>query len=499
MGRNITYLNEDEIDIRRRYASEIQHILLTDASLRIAREEGRALFQQARNDNDLRLQFDRLAIAHYLHEAVQKSGLYGGYATCRPEKVGPKEHNIARDEDAAKNAGIRDGNKCVVTKCNKTQICHFAAFFGINRPTAIQTLLRNMMVFMGPEASADLQAKLVGDDAIVDNPSNMVTLSHKLHTYMDDAIFGMEPVGEVSRPKPEPNASSGESNDQEMNTGPATGDSRTQGHAELQTGDASMESPDRRSGTSAGSRIGDVNLVASVNSPIRKYERLMESNLKRKAEAEAEANRIQAREEEKKAEEMIQHGLVIRCHWLPKTNLRCPLDKVEDFGADPREMMEEWSAENYEFRSESGRPLNSGTIITIWADKKTDLPDVGIMKFIFHGLCFHRLNGGADPRIYRPWTHYDEDEPGHTFASDPRMEAERRILKILAEDDKAGGVYNADRKRETEKKILRALAELEISSAEASSNTPTGSRQAEEKESRDAWSPPLPHNYVIDR
>ncbi|EQB50614.1 hypothetical protein CGLO_09929 [Colletotrichum gloeosporioides Cg-14] len=432
MGRNVSYLKEDEIDIRRRYVSEIQHSLLTDMSLWVVNEKERALFQQARfwallwttelrrlesihatlsraDNNDESLLSARLTIAIDLKSAALNAHAYVGYATCRADQVGDKTENIARNESAAKGAGDRDDNK-------------------------------------------DLEVKLVGPDTIIDTPRNMVTLNDKLHTYMNDAIFGMEPAGETSRPKAELNASPGESNGQEMPTGPATDDSRIQGHAELQT--------------------GDVKLVASMESPIQESKRLMESNLKRKAEAEAEAdaNRIQARDEEKKADAMRQYGLEIRCHWLPRTSLRCPLDKVEDFGADPREMMEEWSVENYEFQSDSGRPLNSGTSTTIWADKKADLPDVGIMKFIFHALCFHRLSGGADTRIYRPWTHYDTDDPGHTYASDPRREAERRILKILAEDDKAGGFHNADRKRETEKKILRALAQLEISPAEASSN-----------------------------
>ncbi|KAF4836214.1 hypothetical protein CGCTS75_v002147 [Colletotrichum tropicale] len=466
MGRNISYLNEDEIDIRRRYVSEIQLILLTDESIWVLSEAEQALFQQVRfwallwtteldrlasihqsltrNDDDPNLPSAKLYLATDIKSAALNAHAYVGYATCRADQVDDKTENITRNESAAKKAGDRDDNKCVATGCNKIQICHFAAAFGISRKSAIRWVLHYMKVFIGPQAFRDLEVKLIGSGTIIDTPSNMVTLTHELHKYMDDAIFGLEPVSYISRPKPEL------TNAQEINTGPATGDSRTQGHAELQT--------------------GDVNLVASVESPIQESERLMESDLKRKAEAEAEANRIRAREEEKKAEEMRQHGLEIRCHWLPRTNLRCPLDKVEDFGADPREMMEEWSAENYEFRSESGRPLNSGKIITIWADKKADLPDVGIMKFIFHALCFHRLSGGVDPRIYRPWTHYETEDPGHTYASDPRREAERRILKILAEDDKAGGVHNADRKRETEKEILRALAELEISPAEASSN-----------------------------
>ncbi|KAF3802441.1 hypothetical protein GCG54_00003244 [Colletotrichum gloeosporioides] len=415
MGRNVSYLKEDEIDIRRRYVSELQHILLTDTSLWVVNEKERALFQQARfwallwttelrrlesihatlgraDNNDESLLSARLTIAIDLKSAALNAHAYVGYATCRADQAGDKPESIARNESAAKGAGDRDDNKCVVTGCNKIQICHFAAFFGINRPTAIQKLWTCMKVFIGPQAFRDLEVKLVGPGTIIDTPRNMVTLTNKLHTYMNDAIFGMEPVGETSRPKAKLNASPGESNGQEMPTGPATGDSRTQGHAELQT--------------------GDVNLVASMESPVPKSKRLMESNLKRKAEAEAEAdaNRIQARDEEKKPDEMRQYGLEIRCHWLPRTNLRCPLDKVEDFGADPREMMEEWSVENYEFQSNSGRPLNSGTIITIWADKKADLPDVGIMKFIFHALCFHRLSGGADTRIYRPWTHYDTDD-----------------------------------------------------------------------------------------
>ncbi|KAK1848113.1 hypothetical protein CCHR01_09229 [Colletotrichum chrysophilum] len=471
MGRNVSYLNEDEIDIRRRYVSEIQLILLTDESIWVLSEAEQAVFQQARfwallwttelrrlesihatlsrtdNSNEY-LSSTRLATAIELKSAVLNTHAYVGY-----DQVGDKPENIARNESAAEKAGDRDDNKCVATGCHESQICHFAAVFG-------------------PQAYRDLEVKLIGSGTIIDTPSNMVTLTHKLHKYMDDAIFGLEPVSYISQRKPELNAPSGESNGQEMNTGPATGDSRTQGHAELQTDDASLKipDPDHRSGTSAGLRTVDVNLVASGESPNRRSRRAMECNLERKADAEAEADRIQAREEEKRPEEMRQHGLEIRCHWLPRTNLRCPLDKVEDFGADPREMMEEWSAENYEFRYESGQPLNSGTIITIWADKKADLPDVGIMKFIFQALCFHRLSGGADTRIYRPWTHYETEDPGHTYASDPRREAERRILKILAEDDKAGGVHNADRNRETEKEILRALAELEISPAEASSN-----------------------------
>ncbi|KAH9239390.1 hypothetical protein K456DRAFT_1718831 [Colletotrichum gloeosporioides 23] len=495
MGRNVSYLNEDEIDIRRRYVSEIQLILLTDESIWVLSEAEQAVFQQARfwallwttelrrlesihatlsradNSNEY-LSSTRLATAIELKSAVLNAHAYVGYATCRADQVGDKPENIARNESAAEKAGDRDDNKCVATGCHQSQIYHFAAVFGISRKSAMRWLLFCMRVFIGPQAYRDLEVKLIGSGTIIDTPSNMVTLTHKLHKYMDDAIFGLEPVSYISRRKPELNAPSGESNGQEMNTGPATGDSRTQGHAELQTDDASLKipDPDHRSGTSAGLRTVDVNLVASGESPNRWSRRAMECNLERKADAEAEADRIQAREEEKRPEEMRQHGLEIRCHWLPRTNLRCPLDKVEDFGADPREMMEEWSAENYEFRYESGQPLNSGTIITIWADKKADLPDVGIMKFIFQALCFHRLSGGADTRIYRPWTHYETEYPGHTYASDPRREAERRILKILAEDDKAGGVHNADRNRETEKEILRALAELEISPAEASSN-----------------------------
>ncbi|KAL3294343.1 Integral membrane protein [Colletotrichum asianum] len=512
--RNVSYLNEDEIDIRRRYVSEIQLILLTDESIWVLSEAEQELFQQVRfwallwtteldrlesihatltrNDDDPDLPSAKLYLATDIKKSVLKTGAYGGYATCRADLVGDKTENIARNESAAKRASDRDDNKCVATGCNKFQVCHFAAFFGINRPTAIQELLDAMKVLIGPQAFRDLEVKLVGGDNIIDTPRNMVTLTHKLHKYMDDAIFGLEPLREISRPKPEVKAS-GESNGQETNTGSTTGDSRTQGHVELQTGDASLESPDLRSGTSAGLPTGDVNLAASMDSPSRRSVRVMESNLKRKTEAEAEAKRIQTREEERKAEEMTQHGLEICCHWLPRTNLRCWLDKAKDFGADPREMMDEWSAANYEFRTESGRPLNSRMIITIWADKKADLPDFGVMNFFFHALCFHRLSGGADTRIYRPWTHYDKDDPGHTYASDPRREAERRILEILAEDDKAGGVYDADRRRKVQERMVQAVAELEITHAEeVSSNTPT--------ESREAWiAPHLRHKYGSDQ
>ncbi|KAF4846820.1 hypothetical protein CGCSCA4_v005957 [Colletotrichum siamense] len=283
MGRNVSYLNEDEIDIRRRYISEIQLILLTDESIWVLNRLASIHQTLTRNDDDPNLPSAKLYLATDIKSAALNAHAYVGYATCRADQVDDKTENITRNESAAKKAGDRDDNKCVATGCNKIQICHFAAVFGISRKLAIRWVLHYMKVFIGPQAFRDLEVKLIGSGTIIDTPSNMVTLTHELHKYMDDAIFGLEPVNYISRPKPELNALSGESNAQGINTGPATGDSRTQGHAELQT--------------------GDVNLVASVESPIQESERLMESDLKRKAEAEAEANRIRAREEEKKAEE----------------------------------------------------------------------------------------------------------------------------------------------------------------------------------------------------
>lgn len=35
MNENVSYLNEDEVDTRKQYATDIQHILLTDSSLKI--------------------------------------------------------------------------------------------------------------------------------------------------------------------------------------------------------------------------------------------------------------------------------------------------------------------------------------------------------------------------------------------------------------------------------------------------------------------------------
>ncbi|KAF5511161.1 hypothetical protein CGCS363_v003167 [Colletotrichum siamense] len=502
--QNVSYLNEDEIDIRRRYISDIQEILLADASFNFE-EEHQELFRQARfwallwttGIDELRYihhtlcasdpqdSNGRLKMGNDLEQAVLNAGQYGGYG-----QVGEKEANISRDPKKAKDASDRDGNKCVATGCNKFQVCHLAAFFGANRESAIGRLLHCMQVLIGPQAFRDLMKKLTGTKNKIDDISNMVTLTHKLHTYMDDAIFGLKPVGYTERRKPESSASSSESHT--MNSEPATDSSHSQGQAECST--------------SAGLQTADQNVAVSMKSPCRRSERFLEKDLKRKAEAEAEADRTRAREKEKKAEEGTQYGLKVCAYWLPKTDLRAPWDKVEDFSVDPRERMREWSAENYEFRSESGRPLNSGTIITIWADKKEDLPDWGIMEFIFNALCFHRLCGGADPRVYRPWTDYDEDDHGLVYSADPRMEAERRILQILAEDDQEGGVYDAERQRKVQERMVKAVAELEITHAEAvSSNTPSGSCQAEgvpsqnSTESREVWvAPHLRHKHASD-
>lgn len=142
--QNVSYLNEDEIDIRRRYISDIQEILLADASFNFE-EEHQELFRQARfwallwttGIDELRYihhtlcasdpqdSNGRLKMGNDLEQAVLNAGQYGGYgkqsqrpeshtykwvlmkhyiaATCCAGQVGKKEANISRDPKKAKD------------------------------------------------------------------------------------------------------------------------------------------------------------------------------------------------------------------------------------------------------------------------------------------------------------------------------------------------------------------------------------------------------------
>ncbi|KAJ0308079.1 hypothetical protein Brms1b_009695 [Colletotrichum noveboracense] len=107
---------------------------------------------------------------------------------------------------------------------------------------------------------------------------------------------------------------------------------------------------------------------------------------------------------EGKEKATLEYCIKLRFHWLPKTSissLRAPLT-ADILNNSPRPLFVEFDKIQTEFQAACGRAIDTGEIITIWADKRENLPSMEILKLQWLAYLMHRLAGGADPHGYEP-------------------------------------------------------------------------------------------------
>ncbi|KAJ0282665.1 hypothetical protein COL940_005009 [Colletotrichum noveboracense] len=101
--------------------------------------------------------------------------------------------------------------------------------------------------------------------------------------------------------------------------------------------------------------------------------------------------------------EDLEHCLKLCFQWLPKTsgqNLR-ETASPDLLNTSPRDLIQEFEI-NEELQADNGRRLNSGDTVTIWVDRREDLPAIGFLRVRWLAYLIHRFTGGADPKIYEP-------------------------------------------------------------------------------------------------
>ncbi|KAJ0327597.1 hypothetical protein COL922a_013430, partial [Colletotrichum nupharicola] len=147
--------------------------------------------------------------------------------------------------------------------------------------------------------------------------------------------------------------------------------------------------------TSVPATIGRVtsSRVSSVESLKRRLE----------GQGENESNKsVPPAEGKEKA--TLEYCIKLRFHWLPKTtisSLRAPLT-ADILNNSPRPLFVEFDKIQNEFQAACGRAIDTREIITIWADKRENLPSMEILKLQWLAYLMHRLAGGADPHVYEP-------------------------------------------------------------------------------------------------
>ncbi|KAJ0370051.1 hypothetical protein COL26b_010255 [Colletotrichum chrysophilum] len=101
--------------------------------------------------------------------------------------------------------------------------------------------------------------------------------------------------------------------------------------------------------------------------------------------------------------EDLRHCLELRFHWLPKTSVQNLRETASPdlLNTSPRDLIQEFET-NEGPQADIGRCINSGEIITIWADRRKDLPAIEFLRARWLACLIHRFSGSADPKIYEP-------------------------------------------------------------------------------------------------
>ncbi|KAL3292302.1 Integral membrane protein [Colletotrichum asianum] len=129
----------------------------------------------------------------------------------------------------------------------------------------------------------------------------------------------------------------------------------------------------------------------------------------------------------------LEHCLKLRFQWLPKTSVQNLRETASPdlLSTSPRDLIQEFEM-NEELQADIGRRINSGETITIWADRREDLPAIGFLRVRWLACLIHRFTGGADPKIYEP--PFPGSDDIYAIGSMLRDAAElRRLRKRLAD------------------------------------------------------------------
>ncbi|KAI8155384.1 hypothetical protein K4K49_003764, partial [Colletotrichum sp. SAR 10_70] len=253
-----------------------------------------------------------------------------------------RQFQVARKDAQRRKTYIRDGGVCCITGRDVAEGCHIIPFWTLTRPDRSYVLVNRLKGLLGPEFALRLEEILMSD---IDTPDNIIFLSRQLQSYWAMGIFALEPLGYDSRLK--------ESADDTL------------------LFDAPLKTPTAK----------------------RRLE----------GQGENESNeRVPPAEGKEKA--TLEYCIKLRFHWLPKTSissLRAPLT-ADILNNSPRPLFVEFDKIQNEFQAACGRAIDTGEIITIWADKRENLPSMEILKLQWLAYLMHRLAGGADPHVYEP-------------------------------------------------------------------------------------------------
>lgn len=263
-------------------------------------------------------------------------------------------------------------------------------------------MMHLIVLFLGP-GYTNLAANM---QKLVDTPQNMMYLSRQMHKYWDEGVFGLEPLRYVSRPKPRP-------------------------QSDVKASDpAASESSMPATPTTAAGSSKTVRRVASASSSKRKLGS-DDSSVPRKISSSAKGK---GKETDNEEPEELQYGIEIRFHWLPATSMEhMKVDNPHPLTTDPRTLFVPIPTVYSETFQGDSRPVVTGHIFTIWADKLEDLPSMEFLNLQWLAFKMHRLAGGADPRFYEPPCP-DEDDMNVVYAAlamaQERRELEERLTEL---------------------------------------------------------------------
>ncbi|KAH0435737.1 hypothetical protein CcaCcLH18_04691 [Colletotrichum camelliae] len=330
--------------------------------------------------------------------------------TCDPTEA--RQVNVARKDAQRRKAYIRDGGKCCITGRDFAEGCHIIPFWTLTRPDRSLNLVWSLRGLLGSSVVEALELTLRMD---IDTPLNIIFLSRQLHRFWSMGVFALEPLGYDSRLK--------ESADDTL-----LSDAHLKTSTPLSTATSGPATPS--SATSGPATSIPATMGPATSSRVSSVE-----SLKRRLEGQGEnesSKRIPSAKGKEKA--TLEHCIKLRFHWLPKTSissLREPLT-ADILNDSPRSLFVEFDKIQNEFQAACGRAIDTGEIITIWADKREDLPSMEILKIQWLAYLMHRLAGGADPQVYEP-SFPDSDDLGQIYALQSDHANLQRLQKRLAD------------------------------------------------------------------
>ncbi|KAI8271251.1 hypothetical protein K4K58_000129 [Colletotrichum sp. SAR11_239] len=300
-----------------------------------------------------------------------------------------RQFQVARKDAQRRKTYIRDGGVCCITGRDAAEGCHIIPFWTLTRPDRSYLLVNRLKGLLGPEFAGRLEEILMSD---IDTPANILFLSRQLHRYWAMGIFALEPLGYDSRLKE--SADDTLLFDAPLKT-PTAEPLTTTPLSTVTSGVATPSTPISGPATSVPATMGPV--TSSRVSSVESLKRRLES------QGENESNKM-VPPAEGKEKATLEYCIKLRFHWLPKTSissLRAPLT-AGILNNSPRPLFVEFDKIQDEFQAACGREIDTGEIITIWADKREDLPAMEILKLQWLAYLMHRLAGGADPHVYEP-------------------------------------------------------------------------------------------------